>query len=147
MHKFNLNNGTRGLLFSAVVALGFSVGFLGENPAHAKLTPELQTVVNQILKAGGDDLITSLSALAQNNSDMAADILSAGCLGGADCLALSTAISKFTDDKTDTALQAFAQDYVKDKPKLGGFRVGLGLGGLLGGGGSTSENSNQTSGS
>ena len=126
----------RTVFLPAVAVFGLTLGMADFDLARAALTPDLQTQVDQILAAGGPDLIANLAALAETNLDAAADILEAGCAGGADCSSLATAISAFTDDATDAILVAIAGTY-----------AGNGNGNGNGNGSGTSENPNQSSGS
>jgi len=125
-------------------ALAFGLALINDNAARAELSPELQTQVNQILAAGGPDVVANLAALAGNNQSAADDILLAGCADGLNCLALANAIAEFTDAQTDARLRRVAQDF-NARTRTGGGFGSLAIG--LHGGQSTGENPGQTSGS
>ncbi|MCH8347101.1 MAG: hypothetical protein IH901_01185 [Proteobacteria bacterium] len=140
----------RAIFLPAVAVFGLTLGMADIDPAWAELTPDLQNQINQILAAGGPDVVANLAALAQANLDAATDILDAGCAGGADYTGLATAISAFTDDATDAALLAIASACggTGMGGTTGGGTTGGGtIGGGTTGGSGTSENPSQTSGS
>ncbi|MCH7806653.1 MAG: hypothetical protein IH995_05865 [Proteobacteria bacterium] len=145
----------RTIFLPAVAVFGLTLGMADFDLARAELTPDVQNQVNQILAAGGPDVIANLAALAAANLDAATDILVAGCAGGADYTGLATAISAFTDDATDAALLAIASACggtgmggTTGGGTTGGGTIGGGtIGGGTTGGSNTSENPNQTSGS